>query len=64
MGITRISKINYVKSYIPQGKKSIMKKESILHIHTSEQQKPAVISFIHKHMADCFVYEVTEQPPQ
>lgn len=64
MGIARVSKINYVKSYIPQGKKSTMQKEYIINIHASEEQKPTITSFLQKHMADCCVYEMTEKKIQ
>ncbi len=53
-GITRVSKINYSKSYIPEGKKTIVVKESILHIYTNVDQEVFIKDFLQKNMVDCF----------
>ena len=53
-GVPRVSKTNYSKSYIPDGKKTIVSKDAILHIYTNPDQDGFVKEFLQKNMADCF----------
>lgn len=52
--IPRISKINYSKSYIPDEKKTLVVKESVLHIYANAGQDTFIKDFLQKNMADCF----------
>lgn len=52
--IARVSKINYSKSYIPDAKKTVVVKESVIHIYNNTDQDVFVKDFLQKNMADCF----------
>lgn len=52
--ISRITKTNYSKSYTPDGKKTVVVKEAMLHIYANPEQETFVKEFLQKNMADCF----------
>lgn len=52
--ITRISKTNYSKSYLPEAKKTVVAKEVILHIYANPDQDALIKDFLQKNMPDCF----------
>jgi hypothetical protein len=52
--ISRVSKVNYSKSYIPDGKKTVVVKECLLHIYSNPEQEAFIQDFLQKNMADCF----------
>lgn len=60
-GISRVSKINYSKSYIPDGKKTTVLKESILHIYANADQDIFIKDFLQKNMADCFTIFISHK---